>query len=200
MKTTKPTPPTGPNETDAHTVYELGLVKKSIPHFHINSATDEETVSHFSASLPDARIQKIRERIAALNLEQCEDGSSDLRYEQANGELLHIERLACDGSLRALGKKDPFGFALKALERWLDIVETEQHRRAVDTGNTFIPNQTREGKLGPVAKRIKAHLNVNSKSAATRCGWSWQGSPEKNSPTAIPRMADTSKTRKRANL
>ncbi len=110
-----------------YTEYQLGLVVKNVPNFPKPDAAEEEFIAHFYALSVESRIEKLRQRIGDMDLDRFEDDENDLRPEQFRSELSEIERLYKDGSLRDLGRKDPLRHAMRALQRLLDIADTEQY-------------------------------------------------------------------------
>ena len=136
MTTNKPTAPKDPLATGDCTEYQLGLVKKTVPNFPKKDSSREVFRAYFHALSVEGRIEKLRQQIADMGLERFESDECDLRPKQFRDELQEIDRLYDDGSLRALGRKDPLRHAMRALERLVDIASSEQYFETLVKYNT----------------------------------------------------------------
>ena len=137
MTVRKSTAPKDPLATGDCTEYQHGLVKKLMPNFPKKDASSDVFRAYFHALSVEGRIEKLRQQIADMGLEQFEGDENDLRPEQFREELARIELLYKNGSLRELGKNDPLLHAMRALERWVDIADTEQFVPAVEKAEKF---------------------------------------------------------------
>jgi hypothetical protein len=143
VQTGKPNPAMASNSPaaalpdGAKTYHRLGVVQYVKTSYGGNTLTPALLRSILSAVSPQSRIQRLETRAAKLNTTAISD------------ELGFVKQLLADGSLRAMGKKDPLHHALNALERLVAIAETEQYVKPVVVGKKFITQQTRTGKFRP---------------------------------------------------
>jgi hypothetical protein len=141
MKRTKPTesersltaPKPLPEGTK--TYHRLGVVQYVKVSHSGDTLTPDLMRSILGRLTPQGRIQKLEN--SALKLEN----------QQINDELDFVKVLLADGSLRALGKKDPLQHALNALERLVAIAETEQYVKPVVIGNGTIRANSKRASL-----------------------------------------------------
>lgn len=130
-----------------------GLVKKTREVHLVNEITGEMILDIFQRASSPARLERLRARVQQHLAHEL--------HEHYLEELARIERHFVAGADEAVLK-----LMLASLELKMDLADTDQYVKPVAVGQKFIQQQTREGKLGPIAKRIKKYIERHEQAKA----------------------------------
>ena len=144
-----------------------GLVKKTREVHLVNELTAEMFLDIVQRTSPPARLERLRARVQQHSANELHDHHLD--------ELARIERHFAAGTDEAVLK-----LMLASLELKMNLADTDQYVKPVEVGEKFIPNWTRKGKLGPIARRIKEYMERHEEAKALEVWAALAGKPGTN--------------------